>query len=324
MKRNNIENNTSLSPGFWRMCMAGFFLHAAAYMQFPLLAVGLGSEGVSFYLLMLAGLFLSGPFNAYLGDACYRKSVFVWPAAILLVALLGYIYADGLVEWGVLALIEGVCWGLASAAGVTLSIDVTESGNRTRANVVYARWNSIGMALGMFLGFWLYWQYTVTVVLYAAIAVGVLGILEASRIHVPFRAPMGVKLCNLDRFILPRAWLPALNVYLLALACGVFASLMVWEADAPWLYGLLLLVMALLLSVVPLVRMFVRLSQHCQRGTSNTTLNLAIDAGMISGFAVANWQPHETLLYIGSITAVVSVLLFIVATYPYYKNKRVR
>lgn len=149
MKKNNIEH-TQLSPGFRRMCMAGFFLHAAAYMPFPLLAVGLGSEGVYFYLLMLAGLFLSGPFNAYLGDACYRKSVFVWPAAILLVALFGYIYADGLAEWGALALIEGACWGLTSAAGVTLSIDVTESGNRTRANVAYARWNCIGMAVGMF------------------------------------------------------------------------------------------------------------------------------------------------------------------------------
>lgn len=117
MKKNNIEH-TQLSPGFRRMCMAGFFLHAAAYMPFPLLAVGLGSEGVYFYLLMLAGLFLSGPFNAYLGDACYRKSVFVWPAAILLVALFGYIYADGLAEWGALALIEGACWGLTSAAGL--------------------------------------------------------------------------------------------------------------------------------------------------------------------------------------------------------------
>lgn len=73
MKKNNIEH-TQLSPGFRRMCMAGFLLHAAAYMPFPLLAVGLGSEGVYFYLLMLAGLFLSGPFNAYLGDACYRKA----------------------------------------------------------------------------------------------------------------------------------------------------------------------------------------------------------------------------------------------------------
>ena len=133
-------------------------------------------------MLMLAGVFLSGPFNAYLGDACYRKSVFVWPAAILLVALFGYIYADGLAEWGALALIEGACWGLTSAAGVTLSIDVTESGNRTRANVAYARWNCIGMAVGMFLGFWLYWQYAITVVLYVATVVGVLGILEASRI----------------------------------------------------------------------------------------------------------------------------------------------
>lgn len=323
MKKNNIEH-TQLSPGFRRMCMAGFFLHAAAYMPFPLLAVGLGSEGVYFYLLMLAGLFLSGPFNAYLGDACYRKSVFVWPAAILLVALFGYIYADGLAEWGALALIEGACWGLTSAAGVTLSIDVTESGNRTWANVAYARWNCIGMAVGMFLGFWLYWQYAITVVLYVATIVGVLGILEASRIHVPFRAPMGMRLCNLDRFILPRACLPALNVYLLTLACGIFASLVVWEADAFWLYGLLLLVMILLLSAVPLVRMFVRLSQHCQRGTSNTTLNLAIDAGMISGFAIASWQPNETSLYIGSVTTAVSVLMFIVATCPYYRNKRVR
>lgn len=324
MKRNNTDT-VQLSSGFRRMRMAGFFLHAAAYMPFPLLVVGWGHEAAYFYVAMLIGMFLSGPFNAYLGDACYRKSVFVCPLVILLAVLLGYAYADEFIEWMALAFLEGACLGLASAAGVTISIDVTVSGNRSRANVLYARWSRIGMAVGLLLGFWIYGIYSLNGLLYTAIAFGLLGVLEAWRVHVPFRAPIGVKLCNWDRFILPRAWLPAFNVWLLAFACGIFVSLLAYKGGEIWVYALLLVVASLLLSAVPLVRMFVRLSHHCQRGTSNTTLNLSIDAGMISGFAVASYlKASDVLLYVGVVAAVVSVLIFLIATSPYYKKKRVR
>ena len=48
----------------------------------------------------------------------------------------------------------------------------------------------------------------------------------ASRVYVAFRAPIGLRLCSLDRFLLPRAWVPALNMLLIAFVPGVLLPLL--------------------------------------------------------------------------------------------------
>ena len=48
----------------------------------------------------------------------------------------------------------------------------------------------------------------------------------ASRVYVAFRAPIGVSLCNMDRFLLPRAWVPAINMQLIAFVPGALLPLM--------------------------------------------------------------------------------------------------
>ena len=50
------------------------------------------------------------------------------------------------------------------------------------------------------------------------------------RVYVAFRAPIGVGYCNLDRFLLLRGWLPALNLVLIAFIPGI-ALLLIKQGD---------------------------------------------------------------------------------------------
>lgn len=77
------------------------------------------------------------------------------------------------------------------------------------------------------------------------------------------------------------------------------------------------------------VRMFVKLSHHCQRATGNMTFNLLMDMGMIAGIwtmcvmgGMDEVLIDEDTLAMGAL--VLAVLMFVLATLPYYKRKRVR
>ena len=322
MRKSSIEYRAVLTPAFRRIGMGGCLLYMAAYMSLSALLTALGQEAWKVCLAFVAGMMLSGPFNAYLGDTYRRKHVFIGALLGMLAAIAGYVYWDGVTSWAVLAAVQGACFGLASAAGVTVSIDITVSGNRTSGNQIYALMNRIGMFAGIVLGCWLHLREGMPAALYLSMAFGLIGVLEAVFVYVPFRAPIGVSVVNLDRFLLLRALLPAFNVLVIAVALGL--AVLWLENFLPWYVCALLLVLPLFF-VASLVKMFVKLSHHCQRGTGNTTLNLAVDAGWISGMAVA------VCMGCGIITAywalgimLFALLLLFLVTYPYYRKKRVR
>ncbi|MDE5702002.1 MAG: MFS transporter, partial [Bacteroides sp.] len=156
-------------------------------------------------------------------------------------------------------------------------------------------------------------------------------LLLSLRVYVAFRAPIGVSLCNLDRFLLLRGWVPALNLLLVAFLPGVALPLM--EQGR---YGALFFLAVLVAVTVPFTKIFVKLSHHCQRGTANTTCHLFMDAGLLMGLAVCcllsdgsssqfdfDLDCHFIYKIIG-IIASVSLLFYFLLTYPYYKRKRVR
>ena len=76
--------------------------------------------------------------------------------------------------------------------------------------------------------------------------------------------------------------------------------------------------------------MFVKLSQHCQRGTANTMHLLSWETGISIGIAIACYttaQIPESLpvLYRFCLAmAVLSLIFFLLVTYPYFKKKRFR
>lgn len=316
-----------LTPDFGRMCAANFLLFASVYMLLTVLPMAMGGEITVIYPAFLAGMLLAGPFQAYLADAFRRKHVLMLALAGIAVTMLGASYASVQLYIGV-ALLQGACFTLAAGAGNTISIDITPSGHRTSGNMWFALCGRVGMVAGMLLGIWAFGRYPLAYLTYIAAALDGVALLLSAGVYVPFRAPIGVKLCSLDRFWLGRAWLPALNVGILTFAFGmlaVFLAAISLEWGCVWMLPMLLTVLV----VPPLVKMFVKLSHHCQRATGNMTFNLLMDAGLLTGiWAVCYMGGKEEVLIDEDSLAiaglVVAVALFAIATYPYYKKKRVR
>ena len=116
------------------------------------------------------------------------------PAFVMLAAMAGYAFADSYLKLMLLASVQGVCFGLATTAGITVAIDITTSTRRSAGNMIYAWSARLGMLAGACAGFLLYDLYGFRTVVYAAVAVGVLGMYFASRVYVAFRAPIGMRL----------------------------------------------------------------------------------------------------------------------------------
>lgn len=311
MRRSSIDAAPALlSRNFALVCVAGFLLYASAYaVLLPLMRSGLALEVCLPFLL---GMQVVGPFHAWLADRFRRKHLLVYPFMGVLLVSVGYAYASTPPQYAVLALVQGMCFGLAASAGITLSIDVVHTGRRTRANMVYAFLTRLGMAVGSVVGLWLMPLQTYHWL--APVVAGAAGVLAAAWMYVPFRAPIGLPVMSTDRYVSGRAVFPAFNVGLLALACGV------WTLSArAGVAGLLVLA-----ALMPgLVRMFVKLSYHCQRATGNMTLHGWVDAGVLLG-AMAACCLGECPSVLPVSAAGLSVLLFVGVTRIYYRKMRVR
>ena len=309
------------APAFLRMCMANFFLFASVYV------VVLLQASCTFFLLLFAvGMLVVGPFHAYLGDAYKRKHVYLLSALLTTLAGGAALVNVHPTLLYIAALLQGAGFGLAVTAGITLAIDITPSEHRTSCNVCYATVARLGMIAGILLPAFLQGVWDVRQMLTLSLVLGALGLCFAARVHVAFRAPIGMTLYNMDRFFLPRAWLPAVNVLLKAMAAGLLMPLLFlteWRVGAATLVAFLMLQTAFAWT-----RLFVNLSQHCQRGTANTTFYLATDLGVMAGlflFEQGGWGDAlmwPLMMVAGLMLA--SILLYVLATDAYYRKHRVR
>lgn len=305
--------------------MANFLLYASVYLTLPLLPqwvhgrlqLPLADASLT-YLAFAAGMLAVGPFHAYLGDTYKRKRVLLCGVLLFMAAMLGLRFAATFGHFMGLALLQGMGFGLAENAGLTLAIDITPSSRRSGSNKWFAGAARWGMLAGVLWGLRLWPAYDFSALAYQSLAGGGAVLFFASRIDVKFRAPIGLPVCSIDRFLLLRGWFPALNVALLTAVVGILlASAGLW---GKFTVGLSVALLALL--VVPLTTLFVRLSDHCQRGTANSTCQLSVEAGILAGLYVAHRTARvgDAAIFL----AVIGVLSFILLTLPYYHHMRVR
>lgn len=381
-----------------RICVANLLLFISLYMLYPVLPVAMAerlgipvSETGHLYLLFTLGMFLVGPFHNYLVDVYKRKNVCMLAFVAMMAAVAGYAFVRNLNELLLLCLVQGAAFGLATTAGITLAIDITNTSFRSSGNLVFSWAARLGMILGIALGVFLFGVYGFESLLYISVAMGALGVLVIAGVYVPFRAPIATKVCSFDRFLLPRGWLPAINLVLIAFVPGMLlpmllkspVNVLIGEVPIPffgvagigflltavlarlffhgrnklWIQivaGLVLMIGAivtmsqvmlpqvteLLLAAIlfglslgliapEFLTMFVKLSQHCQRGTANTTHLLAWELGIALGIATvcslkANTSSQEMVYQIGMFSAVLALALFVGVTYPYYQRMKVR
>lgn len=372
-----------------RICIANLLLFSSLYVLFPVLPVEMASRfgasvaqnGVVFLFFTL-GMFLMGPFYAYLVDAYKRKHVCLYAIATMVAATSGYAFVGNLKELLLLCMAQGMAFGVATTAGITLAIDVTNTTLRSAGNVGFSWMARLGMMLGLMSGACFHHIYTFQNLLSFSILSGVAAMLAVMGVYVPFRAPIVTKFYSFDRFLLLRGWIPAVNIMLVMFVPGLFIPLthpflgqslvgggaiflplfggvgvgyllslfvsrlffmkekmtrkimigLGLEILAVSLIGMtssllapsLLLGLGLGLVLPEFLMTFVKLSQHCQRGTANTTHLLFCELGIALGIAAACVLTQEDMLHVGQLVAAAALLFFAFVTYPYVKRNRVR
>ena len=227
---------------FIRICIANFLLFISLYMLLPVapiemadrLGVPVSHTGAIFLLLTL-GMFVIGPFHAYLVDAYKRKYVCAFSFAAMIAATAGYGFADDIIQLLLLCFVQGIAFGMATTAGITLAIDITGTHLRSSGNVAFSWVARIGMLIGIALGVGLYQWYDFRTLLSVSVVCGLVGIFFVSRVYVPFRAPIVTRLCSSDRFLLPSGWLPALNFALIAFIPGLLLPVFRHSLSDVWI-----------------------------------------------------------------------------------------
>ena len=211
---------------FMRICVANLLLFISLYILFPVLSVEMADRlgvpvaqtGVIFLFFTL-GMFLIGPFHAYLVDAYKRKYVCMFSFATMVAATAGYAFVTNITELILLSTVQGLAFGIATTAGITLAIDITNATLRSAGNV------SFSWIIGIVLGVWLYQSYSFKNLLSVSVITGAAGVLMVSGVYVPFRAPIVTKLYSFDRFLLLRGWVPAINMILITFVPGLLIPL---------------------------------------------------------------------------------------------------
>ena len=106
---------------FMRICVANLLLFISLYVLFPVLSVEMADRlgvpaaqtGVIFLFFTL-GMFLIGPFHAYLVDAYKRKYVCMFAAALMVVATIGYAFVTNFTELILLSTVQGLAFGIGT------------------------------------------------------------------------------------------------------------------------------------------------------------------------------------------------------------------
>ncbi|MEG1838881.1 MAG: MFS transporter [Bacteroidaceae bacterium] len=379
---------------FVRMYISNMLLFASLYMLLPVLPLYMVDHfdttiatagGV--LALFAVSMFFAGSFYNYLIDAYRRKTVCMLAYFMVIAILGGYTIVHSLLWMIVLRMAQGMLFGITTTMGSTLTIDITASTKRSEANTCYSWASRLGMVFGPMIGILLYKYQGLDMVIYASMFLGVIGLLFISLVTVPFRAPMGTSLCSLDRFLLLKAWLPALNLMLVSFVFGMLLTTINMYAEsflmqditirffglmgvgfliamiasrfvfanadvrAQIVSGLILMGVSLLLIITHPEQMalitaavmlglgfglvasdflliFVNMSEHCQRGTANTTYLLSWETGTGLGVVIGCYLIENidcvTVFDAGIVATVLALIMYLTLTHPYYKKYNVR
>jgi len=221
-----------MKANFGKVCLGNLLIFISQYMLIPILPVVMADElnlsiatTGGMFLVMVLGMILVGPFYSYLMDAYKRKSLCILAFTIVFVATIGYTLVNRPLELLLLCFVQGLAFGVANSSIITLGIDVNVSDNRSKGNIIFGWFTRLGMILGVGSGSAVYLNYGFETLVSASVITGCVGVLFIAAMHIPFRAPIGMSLCSMDRFFLPHTFLFVLNMIFVAFVPGVLFPL---------------------------------------------------------------------------------------------------
>lgn len=333
------KGQTSVWTGsFIQVLASNFFLFAALFFVMPTLPEWISRhtslDCIESNLLLLGiplGMILIGPFNAFLFEKFRRKSVGMLAILVMSVIPIGYMYATEIWQYACLITLQGMAFSSALNLDIVMHVDITCSEYRKEANVFLIKTAMLAQAVGYLIGHLVHdkaveIESTATFFNTAA-ALGFIPLLFILSVKVPFRAPIEIKPCTLDKFWLPSAFVLTANLMLFAFSAGMLImnrQILTAEVDVIIVTKIVAILGLVLVGVPKLIQMYMGLATHCQRCTANSTLFLAWILSLIGGgitaayLASLDMTVHTRTIAFGGL--IISVILFLTVIKKYYKK----
>ncbi len=258
--------------------------------------------------------------------------------------------------------VMGIFFGLAQMVlASTLVIDTCESYQRTEANHSASWFGRFALSLGPLMGLVVIQMWGFEMVVLVAMVLALLSLVLIEMVDFPFRAPEEhVHMFSCDRFLLNQGGLLFANLLMISLALGIIIGQMTTLPQfgmmmVGFLFALLaqrfvfrdaelksevkqtqpsaeyisstFIGMATGIIGSRFLLFFIKLSRHCQRGTSQSSFMLAWETGIAVGVAMtyglSQILPFSmTLLAI--ILTVMALMLYHSVTHTWFMNHKNR
>lgn len=216
------------SKAFVLVGITNFLLFFAFYELLPILPLyilekfhaGATVSGIIISLYTIGALFCR-PFAGFLVDSFSRKPLYFVTFFLFSTMFIGYAAAGALFVLGVIRLLHGICFGIASTAGSTIAIDVLPSSRRGEGIGYFGVTTNLAFAVGPMTGMFLYESRGANPVIALSLILCVIGlalILPIKTKSKPIKkdaAPL-----SLDRFFLTKAIPQFLNMLFIGCAYG--------------------------------------------------------------------------------------------------------
>ena len=217
---------------------ANFLLFFAFYLIMPILPFYLveefsaGRSMVGFILscYTIACLCIR-PFSGYLLDTFSRKPLYLLAYTVFTVIFGGYVVAGALAVFIGLRIVHGLAFGMVSVAGNTIVIDILPSARRGEGVGYYGLANNLAMSFGPMIGLFMHGTCPYEVIFACSLGSGCLGILMASLVKTPRKAPVAREPVSLDRFLLVKGIPAGIALLLLSIPYGITTTYVAMYAD---------------------------------------------------------------------------------------------
>ena len=223
---------------FCYILAANFLLFFAFYLIMPILPFYLveefsaGRSMVGFILscYTIACLCIP-PFSGYLLDTFSRKPLYLLAYTVFTVIFGGYVVAGALAVFIGLRIVHGLAFGMVSVAGNTIVIDILPSARRGEGVGYYGLANNLAMSFGPMIGLFMHGTCPYEVIFACSLGSGCLGILMASLVKTPRKAPVAREPVSLDRFLLVKGIPAGIALLLLSIPYGITTTYVAMYAD---------------------------------------------------------------------------------------------
>lgn len=223
---------------FCYILAANFLLFFAFYLIMPILPFYLveefsaGRSMVGFILscYTIACLCIR-PFSGYLLDTFSRKPLYLLAYTVFTVIFGGYVVAGALAVFIGLRIVHGLAFGMVSVAGNTIVIDILPSARRGEGIGYYGLANNLAMSFGPMIGLFMHGTCPYEVIFTCSLGSGCLGILMASLVKTPRKAPVAREPVSLDRFLLVKGIPAGIALLLLSIPYGITTTYVAMYAD---------------------------------------------------------------------------------------------